>query len=275
MPGGRMFFASMERRRTSLAFCIPDDTELMVTYLSPMSERTDKLVEAAKDLSKAIDRLKFTAPVTHVYNPLNYAWKPHETYLRRFGDSKKRIVFLGMNPGPFGMAQTGVPFGEIAAVRDWMGINEPVTRPAQENPKRPILGFDCPRAEVSGQRLWKLFATRFGTAEKFFAEHFVVNYCPLAFCEERGSNRTPDKLPAAECEKLYRLCDKHLLRVVEIVEAEWLVGVGAFAVERGRVVAEKREIKIGQILHPSPASPAANRDWSGTATRQLQELGLW
>lgn len=244
-------------------------------YLSLMSHRTEQLIIAARELSRSIDRLKFSPPVTHVYNPLNYAWKPHESYLRKFGDSKKKIIFLGMNPGPFGMAQTGVPFGEVAAVRDWMGIREDVVRPPKENPKRPIMGFDCQRSEVSGQRLWKLFATRFGTAEKFFAQHFVVNYCPLAFCEESGCNRTPDKLPVAECAKLYRLCDQHLLRVTEILEPEWLIGVGAFAVERARVVAEKHPVKIGQILHPSPASPAANRDWAGTATRQLQELGVW
>ena len=35
----------------------------------------------------------------------------------------KRVVFLGMNPGPFGMAQVGVPFGEVAAVRDWLRID--------------------------------------------------------------------------------------------------------------------------------------------------------
>ena len=240
-----------------------------------MSERVEKLVQAAAELAKSIDRLKFSDPVTHVYNPLKYAWKPHETYLRKFGDSKKRVIFLGMNPGPFGMAQTGVPFGEIAAVRDWMGIKEPVERPAKENPKRPILGFDCERSEVSGQRLWGLFAKRFGAAEKFFADHFVVNYCPLAFCEERGTNRTPDKLPAEECAKLYRFCDQHLLRVVETLEPEWLIGVGAFAVERARIAAEKRPTKVGQILHPSPASPAANRDWAGTATKQLEQLGVW
>ncbi|MDB6028498.1 MAG: smuG [Verrucomicrobiales bacterium] len=240
-----------------------------------MSERTDQLVQAANELSKAIDRLKFSPPVTHVYNPLKYAWKPHETYLRRFGDSKKKIIFLGMNPGPFGMVQTGIPFGEIAAVRDWMGIREVVTRPAKENPKRPILGFDCQRAEVSGQRLWKLFATRFGAADEFFSNHFVVNYCPLAFCEASGCNRTPDKLPAAETEKLYRLCNQHLQRVVEILEPEWLIGVGAFAVERGKEIFAKYPIRIGQVLHPSPASPAANRDWAGTATKQMEALGVW
>jgi len=29
------------------------------------------------------------------------------------------------------------------------------------------------------------------------------------------------------------------------------------------------------VLHPSPASPAANRGWGEAATRQLVELGVW
>ena len=80
------------------------------------------LLAAARRLRADTGRLRFAAPVTHVYNPLVYAWAPHEAYLRRFGGARKRVVFLGMNPGPFGMAQTGVPFGEIAAVRGWLRI---------------------------------------------------------------------------------------------------------------------------------------------------------
>ncbi|MGC3958803.1 MAG: single-stranded DNA-binding protein [Verrucomicrobiota bacterium] len=226
-------------------------------------------------MSAAVDRLKFKPPVEHVYNPLDYAWAAHEEYLRHFGNSRKRIVFLGMNPGPFGMAQVGVPFGEVAAVRDWMGINVPVGKPQHEHPKRLVLGFDCPRSEVSGRRLWGLFAQRFGTAEKFFVEHFAVNYCPLAFLSETGSNLTPDKLPAAEQEKLFAACDTHLRRVLEILQPEWLIGVGGFARERGEAFSAELNIKLGQILHPSPASPAANRGWAEAATKQLVALGVW
>ena len=89
-----------------------------------------QLIEAAQNLCAAVEKLKFAPPVTHVYNPLLYAWKGHELYLRRFGGTPKDIIFLGMNPGPFGMAQTGVPFGEIAAVRDWMNIQAVIGRPA-------------------------------------------------------------------------------------------------------------------------------------------------
>ncbi|HSY17402.1 MAG TPA: uracil-DNA glycosylase family protein [Candidatus Acidoferrales bacterium] len=241
----------------------------------PLSATSQQLIAAARELSAQVDRLKFQPPVTHVSNPLAYAWAAHELYLQKYGGGKKRVIFLGMNPGPFGMAQTGVPFGEVAAVRDWLKISAPVTRPQNEHPKRPVQGFDCPRSEVSGRRLWGLFAERFGTPEKFFAGHFVVNYCPLVFCEAGGKNFTPDKLPAAEQAKLFAVCDEHLRQVVAALEPDWLIGVGGFALARAEVVAEKSGVKLGKILHPSPASPAANRGWSPAVTKQLIELAIW
>jgi single-strand selective monofunctional uracil DNA glycosylase len=233
-----------------------------------------RLIAAVQKLSGEVGRMSFSPPASHVYNPLEYAWAAHEQYLRRFGKGEKRVVFLGMNPGPFGMAQCGVPFGEIAAVRDWLGILAPIGKPARENPKRPIEGFACARSEVSGRRLWGLFRERFGTAEAFFAEHFVANYCPLAFFDG-GRNLTPDKLPARETEPLYAACDEHLRALVEALEPEWLVGVGGFAGERAAAALQGSRTRIGRILHPSPASPAANRDWAGTASRQMVEQGIW
>lgn len=174
------------------------------------------------------------------------------------------------------MVQTGIPFGEIAAVRGWLKISAVIDRPQNAHPKRPVLGYDCPRSEVSGRRLWKLFADRFREADQFFAEHFVVNYCPLAFLSVSGSNLTPDKLPKTERSRLATACDEHLRRVVEALQPEWIVGVGAFARERGEYLAVDTKVRVGQILHPSPASPKANRnDWTITATTELRALGVW
>ncbi|HNN08110.1 MAG TPA: single-stranded DNA-binding protein [Azospira sp.] len=234
----------------------------------------DRLVEAARTLSAQLARQSFAPPVSHVYNPLEYARAPHEAYLRRYGAGRRRVVFLGMNPGPFGMVQTGVPFGEIAAVRDWMGIEATVEKPATENPKRPIEGFACTRSEVSGRRLWGLFAERFGTAEAFFTDHFVANYCPLAFFDH-GRNLTPDKLPAAETAPLEAACDAHLRALVEALQPEWLIGVGGFAEARAAAALRGYDIRIGRVLHPSPASPAANRGWAAAAEKQLLALGVW
>lgn len=236
---------------------------------------TAPLIAAASALADAVDGLRFSPPVAHVYNPLGYAWAAHEAYLRLGGGTRKRVVFLGMNPGPFGMAQTGVPFGEVAAARDWLKIAVPVGRPDNPHPKRPVEGFACPRSEVSGRRLWGLFAQRFGTPAKFFADHFVCNYCPLAFMDAGGRNLTPDKFPGVETARLFEACDEHLRQVVAILQPGWVIGVGDFAEKRARAAIHADGVKFGRILHPSPASPAANRDWAGTATRQLEELGVW
>ncbi len=236
---------------------------------------TEALVAAARQLRSAASRLRFGPPVTHVYNPLVYAWEPHAAYLCKFGGAPRRIVFLGMNPGPFGMAQTGVPFGEVAIVRDWLKIDGRIGKPPQEHPKRPVAGFACHRSEVSGQRLWGLFADRYGTPEQFFAEHIVMNYCPLAFLERSGRNRTPDKLPPREREALFAVCDRHLRAITKALQAEWLIGIGGFAAKRAEAVFADTPLKVAGILHPSPASPAANRDWKAVATRQLKALRVW
>ena len=231
---------------------------------------------AAHALRDRLQSLKFTLPVRYVYDPLSYASVPHELYLKRYGSSRKKVVFLGMNPGPFGMTQTGVPFGEIAAVRDWMKIHGPVGKPEKEHPKRPVVGFDCPQSEVSGRRLWGLFAQRYGTAQAFFKEHFVANYCPLVFMSESGANLTPDKISPAEMAPVYAACDLHLREVVQALQPEWLIGVGGFAEGRALVLKDAfPNMKIARVLHPSPASPAANKDWAGNVTRTLEKLGVW
>lgn len=242
-----------------------------------------RLLDAAARLRDALDALHFAPPVAHVYDPLDYAWAGHAAYLSRFGQAPKRIMFLGMNPGPFGMMQTGVPFGEVAAVRDWMGIEVPIAAPARQHPKRLIDGFGCTRSEVSGRRLWGWIARRWGAAEDFFAQAIVINYCPLVFLEETGKNRTPVQLPAAEQRAIEQHCDAHLAEVIETLRPQWLIGVGGFAEKRlkhvvGHVLGDSelaRSLKIGQVLHPSPASPAANRGWDEAADRQMEALGIF
>lgn len=237
----------------------------------------DALITASRELADALRPLRFGPPVDRVYLPSDYASRPYEAYLRKFATTRKRTVMLGMNPGPWGMAQTGVPFGEIPAVRDWMGIEEPVGRPTDEHPKRPVEGFACQRSEVSGRRLWGLFAERHPRASDFFADHFVLNYCPLIWMRDTGANLTPDKLPATEMEPVEAACDAHLAEVLRVLEPQFLIGVGGFAEVRLQKAAATLglESRVGRILHPSPASPAANRGWAPAATRQLIDLTVW
>jgi single-strand selective monofunctional uracil DNA glycosylase len=236
---------------------------------------TSALITAARTMQKDLSRLRFATPVTHVYDPLDYAWEMHSAYLKQMGDGHKRVVFLGMNPGPFGMAQTGVPFGEIAAVRDWLGLEGRVGKPSNEHPKRPITGFACLRSEVSGRRLWGLFKARFTTPAHFAQEHFVANYCPLVFMESSGKNRTPGQLPGHEALSVREICDSHLRSLVAILAPTIVVGVGRYAASRAQEVLAGKKVAVACIPHPSPANPAANKDWAGAAQTALVDQGIW
>lgn len=218
--------------------------------------------------------LVFSAPTAYVYNPLAYARAPHEAYLERYGAGPKEALFLGMNPGPFGMAQTGVPFGDPTFVREWMGLSGKVGKPQNEHPRRPIVGLDSPRSEVSGTRLWGWARDRFGTAAAFHARFFVVNYCPLVFMEEGGGNRIPEKLPPTEREPLFAACDEALRAFVEALAPRHIIGVGKFAEDRAKKVFGRSGPAIGRILHPSPASPHANAGWAARAEEELAAMGV-
>src|SRR4051812_40471044 len=231
------------------------------------------LTQVSRTLCERVSGLSFRPPVAYVYNPLEYARAPHEAYLKRYGKGPKRALLLGMNPGPFGMAQTGVPFGDVTMVRDFLGVAGVVGKPTREHPKRPITGFDCKRSEVSGTRLWGFAHSYFETAARFFESFFVVNYCPLVFMDEGGKNLTPDKLPRAEQDALFAACDGALRDIVKILKPELLIGVGAFAESRARRTFPDFSGTIGTILHPSPASPKANRGWAAIAERELRDLG--
>ena len=231
------------------------------------------LVDVSRALSKSVSALSFRAPVAYVYNPLEYARAPHEAYLKLHGKAPKRALLLGMNPGPFGMAQTGVPFGDVKMVRDFLGVTGRVGKPSREHPKRLITGFECTRSEVSGTRLWGFAHGHFKTAERFFKDFFVVNYCPLVFMDEGAKNLTPDKLPKAEQEPLFAACDGALRDIVALLKPELVIGVGAFAKDRAQRALPDFRGTIGTVLHPSPASPKANRGWAGIAAQELRDLG--
>jgi single-strand selective monofunctional uracil DNA glycosylase len=232
-----------------------------------LSNIIDTLVEDLRPL-------RFGPPVTHVYNPLEYARKPYELYWKRYGQRPKEVVLLGMNPGPWGMAQTGIPFGEVTLVKEWLGLEAPVGIPDHMHPKRPVHGFDCKKHEVSGRRLWGWAKKTFGTPDQFFARFFVANYCPLLFIEASSRNRTPNTLPVAERRPLLEACDRVLRRTIEWIQPLHVVGVGTFAEERAKAALKGYDVHIGRITHPSPANPRANRGWESLVSKELDALGI-
>ena len=233
-----------------------------------------QLEQISKELSDNVTSLHFEPPVHYVYNPLDYAWVSHVNYLRRFAKGTKEVLLLGMNPGPFGMMQTGVPFGNVASVRDWLNIKGTVQSPTKQHPKRPIQGFSCPRNEVSGQRLWGWAAQRFTSAQYFFARFMVWNYCPLGFVQESGRNHTPNKLPLTERQPLFAACDRALIQVIDALQPKIIIGIGRFAADRAQNALPQGAPRVAFAPHPSPANPQANRNWAAVFEQALTNAGV-
>lgn len=232
------------------------------------------LFKTTDDLLEALASLEFSHPVTHIYNPLKYARSAYDEYLKRYGGKPKEVLLLGMNPGPWGMVQTGIPFGEISAVKDWMGIQPHYGVPETFHPKRPVEGFLCKRREVSGKRLWGWAERTFGTPENFFSRFFVANYCPLMFLEESGRNRTPNQIPLAERKPLLAPCDQALRETVMYLQPRHVVGIGAFAADRAKAALVGLDVTVDRITHPSPANPKANKGWEDCILKEFAQMGI-
>ncbi len=233
-----------------------------------------KLDQITLRLRSELRGQKFGPPVECVYNPLEYAWSPHADYLRRFGQGHREILLLGMNPGPWGMVQTGIPFGDIEMVRDWLGISGHVYQPEVVHPRRPVEGFDCHRREISGHRLWGWARATFTTPALFFQRFFVVNYCPLCFFVAGGGNRTPDRLGPEERESLFAACDRALHAMASAMQPRLVIGIGRFAENRARAALADLSLVVAGVLHPSGANPRASRDWGGQMNDALKSFGV-
>lgn len=225
------------------------------------------LARIARGLGRDVEALDWHTP-SHIYNPLQYAWSGHREYLARYGKKRGRVLLLGMNPGPWGMAQTGVPFGTVSIVREWFRIETKLARrlPVQ-HPKYPILGMACHRSEGSGGRLWGWAQDAFGKPGRFFDRFFVWNYCPLLFLG-KDRNLTPVDLTAPEARAMSVVCDHALARVIRLLDPVAVVGIGRYAERHAHEVVGDG-VPIAYLPHPSPASPAANRDWPAMAERAL------
>ena len=232
------------------------------------------IISRTKALSDAVDSLSFSFD-GYVYNPLNYAWNAHRQFLEKYVDHKIDVLFLGMNPGPFGMMQTGVPFGEINAVKNYLKIDAQIAKPKFEHPARPVLGLDTKRSEISGLRFWGLISSVYPNPMDFFKTQTVFNYCPLGFLmnTKTAKNETPDHLPKPERDALEKICSDYLRDIIDILKPTYLIGVGKYAQSKLASVATSRT--VDSIIHPSPGNPQANNNWSGKTQIKLQEIGAW
>ena len=88
-----------------------------------------------------------------------------------------------------------IPFGNVRTVKELMQINADVEQPANQHPKRPVVGLQCKIDEPSGMRVWNLLhKLADGSLQTFAEQCFVHNFCPLAYFDANCKNITPSSI---------------------------------------------------------------------------------
>ncbi|XP_022920876.2 single-strand selective monofunctional uracil DNA glycosylase-like [Onthophagus taurus] len=229
-------------------------------------------------LSKELNNLTFSSPAHYIYNPLEYAWKPHSTFVKTYCKGTKDVLFLRINPGPWGMCQTGIPFGEVNISKEWLKMNGEVEKPKNECPKKQIKGFECHRSEQSGKRFYGFFKNLCRTPEVFFKNAFVYNFCPLSFMEKeeegkRCANITPDKLKGQIKKDLENICGKTLVNILKLLDVKIIVAVGRYTEKQAVKIIQESQLDI-EVIYMRHPSRMAGRNWSKTAQNVLDTTDL-
>jgi len=247
-----------------------------------MNSKTKIIVKKTKELREKCNIykkqiIKNNSNVNYAYNPLDYAWKPHEFYLEKYGSLGAKTIIMGMNPG-HGMGNTGIPFGCPEKVKTYLNItNLKVKQPVKTHHKREITGLECKKPEISGKRIWGLIEEIYGSPTNAFKEIFVLNHFPLWMFNESGQNITPDKLRKSTTKEIFTVCNKYLTDIADILNSETIIGVGKYAHKMAKLAISDNRIKsitVKEIPHPSPANPLANKDngkiWKNLSKEVIQ-----
>ena len=172
------------------------------------------------------------------------------------GAGPREILFVGMNPGPFGMAQNGVPFGDTAMVRDWLGIEAPVERPRREHPKRPVLGLRMTRGEVSGARLWGWARGAFRDSGAILPARLRVELLPTFLHGGERAERHPRQAAPRRARAPVRGLRRCTRRGRSPTSGPVIVvGIGAFAAWRAAPLAEAAGAGVRRRPPPEPREP--------------------
>ena len=279
------------------------------------------LIKTTRILADDLHALRRPAGVSHVYNPLRYMWPAHERFLSRHyvtdrasapdgrldfyepagATRPRRYLILGMNPGPHGMVQTGLPFGDVVNAAAMLGYRTGDQVPAPDlagvelHPSRPVIGLSATRREASGERLWGGLAAIFGGLEQTLAACFAANYCPLAYFADdaQGTNVTPEDFGkktikgepnprhdpgyAAELDKV---CLPYLVRVARAMRVEVILAVGRYAEAKANIIAALQpddsrpaRPKVVYLTHPSPLATRSAGEWATMARHALENAG--
>ncbi|KAF7991960.1 hypothetical protein HCN44_010761 [Aphidius gifuensis] len=239
----------------------------IITVSNNFSDIPNNLLNIELNLSINLDKLNYNNPIDYIYCPIIYAKTVHFNYLNKYCRDKKNIMILGMNPGPWGMSQTGVPFGEINIVIDWLKINGHIDKPKRQHEQRQVDGFSCKRSEISGRKFWSLFKKLSNNPDTFFRHCFLRNFFKPTIIIII--------IAGPEQKKLQEFCDQALIEVIKILDVKVIIGVGRFSEQRAKKVVKtaKLSTKVLWMIHPSPRA-TIGKNWQNLTLDFLKKENL-
>ena len=227
-----------------------------------------------------------------VWNPGRYGERWHRRFRETYPPGPNPVLLLGLNPGPYGMGQTGIPFTDIRRLES--DLPELAARLRTDGESIGLPGLAPPDLrrrldrtfESSSIRVYRFLRLAGGSAGAGWRRVVAANPCPMLFMEGTV-NRTPADLRRAlrkrggrlervtarleECDQLRRECAREAVRVLEprgvillgrnIQEA--LAGDPSLGAVPGGVLAWE---------HPARAVPDA---WAGGLVRAVRRRGWW
>ncbi|XP_073819638.1 uncharacterized protein isoform X2 [Musca autumnalis] len=165
-----------------------------------------------------------------IYNPLDYdAAKIHKDYLKRYLKGPKRVLFVTMNPASHGELQTGIPFGHMPTIREYMKlkstiIDSPVPHPSEDEEQE---------RENNSIYFWQMIREIFYSQNfflsKFFQQRFVHSFCPLAFIDGEKQFVTLENLPDKTYRKeVTKACVHILEKQLKLLQPDMVIVMGGY-----------------------------------------------
>jgi len=233
------------------------------------------VVNATRLLSARLEPVRAALPAAGLkavaaIDPTSYAFGNYTRFMQLAASGPRLALFVGMNPGPHGMAQTGIPFGDVDTARVLLGGADTID-PLPGLRAASGAAWDCKglayhRGEQSGMRLWSALSQLCGSPQAALERCCIVNYCPLYMVGPELENITPSDLPRRHdiTRALEAACDEHLRQLVLGLEVKTVLSFGSYAHASARRALSGFPVDFYTTPHPSPRRGSA-AEWIASA----------
>jgi len=211
-----------------------------------------------------------------VWNPALYALDIYQEYLTKFPPEPGAILALGLNPGPYGMAQTGIPFTDCRTASGALGMEMTIPGKAPDDlisRLKKANGKWRGTYERSSLGMYRFLILAWGDIKTAYRNWFVGNPCPLLFLDPERWNVTPADPRLRRMKEVGELRQRAVIGFSEILNPR---GIVCFGKDVAKAVGEVaiRQVGPDRVVfyeHPARAVP---EKWAAGLLQELTQRQL-